>query len=124
MVYEESRREIVYTGEVAISQGDIRTRSPKATLTLSASGDDLETLVAGEPVEIEQGERRASGARATYTPGNERVVLVGEKVVLKDPGQQVEGRTLTFHVGDDTILVDGQEQVRTEAVIRRVPKTP
>jgi hypothetical protein len=52
------------------------------------------------------------------------VVLVGEKVVLKDPGQQVEGRTLTFHVGDDTILVDGQEQVRTEAVIRRVPKTP
>jgi lipopolysaccharide transport protein LptA/LPS export ABC transporter protein LptC len=124
MVYEDARRQIIYTGEVTIAQGDIRTKSPKATLTLNASGDDVETLVAGEPVEIEQGRRKANGARATYTPANETVLLVGEKVVLKDPEQQVEGRTLTFRVGDDTILVDGQEQVRTEAVIRRAPKTP
>jgi len=124
MVYEDALRQIVYTGDVTVSQGDIRTKSPKATLTLNASGDDLETLVAGEPVEIEQGQRKANGARATYTPANETVLLVGDKAVLKDPGQQVEGRTLTFRVGDDTILVDGQEQARTEAVIRRTPKTP
>jgi LPS export ABC transporter protein LptC/lipopolysaccharide transport protein LptA len=124
MVYEEARREIVYNGDVTMRQGDIRTRSPKATLTLSADGRDLETLVAGEPAAIEQGPRKASGARATYTPATETVVIVGDKVVLEDPGQKVEGRTLTFHVGDDKILVDGQEQVRTEAVIRREPRTP
>ena len=51
-------------------------------------------------------------------------MIVGDKVVLQDPGQQIEGRTLTFHVGDDKIVVDGQEQVRTEAVIRREPPRP
>ena len=33
--------------------------------------------------------------------------------MLQDPQQKVQGRSLTFHVGDDRILVDGQEQVRT-----------
>ena len=124
MVYEEARREIVYDGDVTLRQGDIKTKSPKATVTLAADGGSVKSLVAGEPVEVEQGVRRATGTRGTYTPENETMVLVGEKVTLKDPGQELEGRTLTFHVGDDRILVDGQEQVRTEAVIRRQPKSP
>lgn len=124
MVYEAARREIVYAGAVTMRQGDIKTRSPKATLQLTEDGRDLLTLVAGEPAEIEQGKRRATGNRATYTPATETVVMVGDKVVLQDPGQQIEGRTLTFHVGDDKIVVDGQEQVRTEAVIRREPPRP
>ncbi len=124
MVYEAARREIVYSGEVTIRQGDIKTQSPKATLRLTEDGRDLLSLVAGEPALIEQGKRRATGTRATYTPATETVVIVGDKVVLQDPGQQIEGRTLTFHVGDDKIVVDGQEQVRTEAVIRREPPLP
>jgi lipopolysaccharide transport protein LptA len=122
MVYEEARREIVYKGDVTMHQGDIRTKSPQAVLVLTPDGNDLETLTAGEPAEIEQGQRRATGLRATYTPESETVVVVGDNAVLKDPGQQVEGRTLTFHVGDDRIFVNGQEQVRTEAVIRREPR--
>ena len=59
------------------------------------------------------------GERGTYTPENETMVLVGEKVVLKDPGPAARGPRLTFHVGDDRILVDGQEEVRTEAVFKR-----
>jgi lipopolysaccharide transport protein LptA len=124
MVYEEARRQILYEGEVTLRQGEIKTTSPKATVTLDADGGTVKTLVAGEPVEVEQGERRATGAQGTYTPENETMVLVGEKVTFKDPGQQLEGRTLTFHLGDDRILVDGQEQVRTEAVIRREPRSP
>jgi lipopolysaccharide transport protein LptA len=124
MVYEAARGEIVYTGEVTMRQGDIQTKSPRATLRLTEDGRDLLTLVAGEPAEIEQGKRHAKGARATYTPATETVVIVGDKVVLQDPGQRVEGRSLTFRVGDEAILVDGQEQVRTEAVIRREPRLP
>jgi lipopolysaccharide transport protein LptA len=124
MVYEEARREIVYEDDVTLKQGDIKTTSPRATVTLGEDGSTVKTLVAGEPVEVEQGERHATGTTGTYTPENETMVLVGEKVVLKDPKQQLEGRTLTFHVGDDRVLVDGQEQVRTEAVIRRQPKSP
>ena len=119
MTYEEGKNEIVYTGDVVIRQGDIQTTSPKATLKLAEGGNSIETLVAGEPVEVKQGERRATGARATYTPRTETMLLVGESVVLKDPTQELKGRSLTFHVGDARILVDGREQVRTELIIRQ-----
>lgn len=122
MVYEEGKNEIVYTGDVTIKQGDIQTTSPKATIKLVEGGNSIDTLVAGEPVEVQQGIRRATGARATYTPRTEMMLLVGEKVVLKDPSQELEGRSLTFHVGDARILVDGREQVRTQLIIRDKPK--
>ena len=119
MVYEEAKRELVYTGDVVIKQGDIQTTSPKATILLAAGGNSIETLVAGEPVEVQQGPRKATGTRATYTPREETMVLVGEKVTLKDPTQELEGRSLTFHVGGARVLVDGREQVRTQLIIRK-----
>ena len=73
---------------------------------------------------MQQGARRATGARGTYTPATETIVLVGEKVVLQDPTQQVEGRSLTFHVGDDRILVDGREEIRTQTIIRKDTPRP
>jgi lipopolysaccharide transport protein LptA len=119
MVYEESALRVVYTGEVAIRQGDVRTRSPEAVVTLGQEGDAIDRVTAGEPVEVEQGARRATGARGTYTPADETVVLVGDKVVLHDVDRRVEGRILTFAVGSDRIRVDGREEVRSEAVFKR-----
>jgi lipopolysaccharide transport protein LptA len=119
MQYEEAASRIVYSGEVEIRQGDILTRSPEATLLLSKDGGTLERLLAGEPVEVHQGVRRASGERGVYTPSNETFVLTGEKVVLHDVDRRLEGRILTFEVGSDRIRVDGREEVRTEAVFRR-----
>jgi LPS export ABC transporter protein LptC/lipopolysaccharide transport protein LptA len=118
MVYEEAAGRIVYTGEVEIRQGDIVTRSPEAVVTLSKEGA-VDRLLAGEPVEVVQGERRASGDRGTYTPADETFVLVGDKVVLTDADRRIEGRVLTFVVGSDRIRVDGREEARTEAVFRR-----
>ena len=69
MVYEEAANRIVYTGDVEIRQGDILTRSPEAVVTLTKDGGAVDRLVAGEPVEVQQGVRRATGARGTYTPG-------------------------------------------------------
>jgi LPS export ABC transporter protein LptC/lipopolysaccharide transport protein LptA len=124
MTYTEEGQKAVYKGDVSIRQGDIATRSPEATLNFTSDGSGIQTLVAGEPVEVQQGDRHASGARGTYTPQAETMTLVGPKVVLKDPTQEVEGRSLTFHVGDDRVLVDGQEQIRTLSVIRNRKEPP
>jgi len=124
MVYDEAKRTVVYKGDVVIRQGDIQTKSPEATLVLTADGTGLDSLVAGDPVEVRQGKRTAAGARGTYTPRDEKMVLEGEKVVLHDGPRQVEGRSLTFRVGDDSILVDGQQLVRTQTVIRKEPPKP
>jgi lipopolysaccharide transport protein LptA len=119
MVYEEAANRIVYTGDVEIRQGDILTHSPEAVVTLTKDGGAVDRLLAGAPVEVRQGGRRATGERATYTPADETLVLVGEKVVLQDVDRRLEGRILTFQVGSDRIRVDGREEVRTEAVFRR-----
>jgi LPS export ABC transporter protein LptC/lipopolysaccharide transport protein LptA len=121
MVYDEARSRITYTGEVVIRQGDIRSKSPEAVVTLSADGSAVERLEAGQPVEVEQGARKATGTKGTYTPRDETFVLVGEKVEVQDAKGRVGGRTLTFHVGDDRIRIDGQEEVRTESIFKREP---
>ncbi|HSD25846.1 MAG TPA: LptA/OstA family protein, partial [Vicinamibacteria bacterium] len=119
MVYEEAAARVVYTGDVEIRQGDIVTLSPEAIVTLTKDGGAVDRLLAGEPVEVRQGGRRANGQRGTYTLADERLVLVGEPVVLQDVDRRLEGRVLTFEVGSDRIRVDGREEVRTEAVFRR-----
>jgi lipopolysaccharide transport protein LptA/LPS export ABC transporter protein LptC len=124
MVYDEAKNTVSYKGDVVIRQGDIQTKSPEATLALTADGSGIEKLVAGSPVEVRQGKRTASGARGTYTPRDEKMVLEGERVVLRDGPREVEGRSLTFRVGDDSILVDGQQMVRTQTVIRKEPPKP
>ena len=104
-------------------QQDIVSVSPAATLTLSADGTSLMGVVAGEPVEVRQKERVANGTRLTYNPASQSMVLVGE-VVLKDAGREVHGKALTFHLGDDRILVDGREQGRIETVLPKEPPKP
>lgn len=124
MTYDEAQREVVYTGEVDLRQGPIATRSPKATLSLAADGRSLEKLVAGEPVQLQEGQRRAEGRLATYDLATETITIEGEPVKLVGPGQDVQGRSLTFHVGDDKILVDGREEGRTETIFRKEPTRP
>jgi lipopolysaccharide transport protein LptA len=119
MQYTEAANRIVYTGDVEIRQGDILTRSPEAIVLLAKDGQTIDRLLAGEPVEVHQGVRRATGERGAYTPASETFVLTGEKVVLHDVDRRLEGRILTFEVGSDRIRVDGREEVRTEAVFRR-----
>jgi lipopolysaccharide transport protein LptA len=119
MLYEEEKNRIVYTGDVEIRQGDILTRSPEAIVLLSKDGATVDRLLAGEPVEVHQGVRRATGERGTYTPASETFVLTGEKVVLYDVDRRLEGRILTFEVGSERIRVDGREETRSEAVFRR-----
>ncbi len=124
MVYEEAAARIVYTGDVSLKQGDIVTKAPAATVSLTADGKGIEKLVAGEPVEVQQGTRRATGRLAVYTPGNETMLLTGDEVQLQDGQRTTRGRSLTFHVGDDRILVDGREEGRTETILKKEPSQP
>ena len=92
--------------------------SRQAWIGLPPDAQRVESMPAGDTVEVEQRNRKARGSKGIYTPRDETMVLTGQRVVLQDPEQKVDGRSLTFHVGDDRILVDGQEQVRTQTIIR------
>ncbi len=118
MTYDEASRNIVYRTNVRIRRGDIETASPTATVVLGGDGDRLESLVAGEPVEVSQGARKAQGRQASYTPADETMVIVGEKVLLTEPSRTVQGRRVVFVVGRDQVRVEGLDETRTETVIR------
>lgn len=122
MAYDEVANQIVYKGDVYIRQGDIQTKSPEATLSLNPDGGSIKTLEAGDPVEVQQAARKATGSKGTYTPSTETMVLVGDNVMLTDATGQVQGRSLTFHVGDERVLVDGREEVRTQMILKNEPK--
>jgi LPS export ABC transporter protein LptC/lipopolysaccharide transport protein LptA len=122
MTYDEVANQIVYKGDVYIRQGDIQTKSPEATLSLNPDGGSIKTLEAGDPVEVQQAARKATGSKGTYTPSTETMVLVGDNVTLVDATGQVQGRSLTFHVGDERVLVDGREEVRTQMILKNEPK--
>ena len=119
MTYEGASGLLVYDGDAYIKQGDLETRSPKASLHLSRNGSGLEKMLAGEPVEVKQGARVAKGQQATFLPQQEEMTLSGDPATLQDGARRVQGRTLTFHLHDDRLLVDGQEQERTEAVFKK-----
>jgi lipopolysaccharide export system protein LptA len=121
MSYDEAKRELVYKGDVALVQGELRTKSPEAILLLGRETGELDRLEAFDPVELRQGTRIATGQRAVYTPADKTIVVTGDKAELKDEKQQAQGRTLTFFVGEDRILVDGREEGRTETILRRKP---
>jgi lipopolysaccharide transport protein LptA len=119
LAYDEKERRVVYSGDVEVRQGDIFTKSPEAVVLLTPDGGAVDRMLAGSPVEVRQGTRQAKGDRGTYTPKDDTLVLVGEKVVLQDADRRLEGRILTFQSGSDRIRVDGREEVRTEAVLKR-----
>ena len=119
MVYEEAASRVVYTGDVDIRQGDIQTKSPEATAVLDADGNAIETLVAGEPVEVQQGSAARTASAGDLHAGDGDIVLRAGRRSCSRTRPQAAGRVLTFHVGDERILVDGREEERTEAVFKR-----
>ena len=119
MEYDEVSKRIVYRTNVRIHRADIETSSPTATVVLGGDGDRIESLVAGEPVEVIQGARKASGRVATYTPVDETMVIVGDKVLLTEPSRTVEGKRVVFQVGHEQVRVEGLDETRTETVIRK-----
>jgi LPS export ABC transporter protein LptC/lipopolysaccharide transport protein LptA len=124
MVYDEAQRSLLYQGEAAVKQGLVSIRGPQVAIELTPDGSDVRLMRAGEPVHVEQGERKAEGSRATFDPRAGTMALVGEPVTLVDPRQRVQGRHVTFNLGDDRVVVEGQEQARTHTVIRSQPEPP
>ena len=101
MTYDEAQRRAVFRGDSVIRQGEMATRSPEATLTLDAQGNSLRSLVAGSPVDVTFGPRRASGARATYEPGPGTLTIVVQEV-----GATTK-RVCALEAGDEILDVAG-----------------
>jgi lipopolysaccharide export system protein LptA len=96
-------------------QGDLRANRIEVVLARGASR--VERLEAYTNVNARVDTRIATGGRLTYYADDERYVLVGASPVpvkVVDTCRETSGKTLTFFKTADRIIVDGNEEIRTQ----------
>ncbi len=125
LVYDDASRRATYTTDARIvgSGGDLR--AARIEVYFDQTGKGLERLEAYDGVTLKSpprpgvGARHAEGGRLTYFAADERYVLSGPRAhVAEQVGAECRdttGRTLTFFRNSDTLLVDGNQDSRTQA---------
>jgi lipopolysaccharide export system protein LptA len=79
-----------------------------------AGGRQLNRVLAQGNVVVRQGDRRGMAERGEYTAADGKFVLSGGQPTVSDSSSNTAtGRSLTFFVANDTILIDSQEGSRT-----------
>jgi len=84
---------------------------------LSADAGKADRLEAYDDVNLQVEMRRAVGDRLTYFSEDERYVMTGTAVApvcVVDPNRATTGKTLVFYRASDKVIVDGNEQTRTQ----------
>ncbi len=113
--YDDAARRLTYTGDAHLSGSAGDMTATRIELYLTPSGDELERAEAHENVTLREQNRETQGTTLVYTTVDEKYVVVGVPVKIVDECQrETTGRTLTFIKATDTIVVDGNAQIRTQ----------
>ena len=121
--YAEAERTITYakgappatTAQLSGPHGELR--AGEIQIVLSANGGAAERLEAFGSVTLALDSRRAAGARLTYFSEDDRYLMTSSgtaSVTVVDQCRQISGRTLIFFKATDRIIVDGNEEIRTQ----------
>jgi lipopolysaccharide export system protein LptA len=129
MRYDEGSRQVAYHGGVELRRGTLRVKASDLDAWLAppgAASSRLEKAVARGSVEIVETApygpppRQGFGERAQFFPGEDKVILEGEPArVINARRDTTRGSELTYHVGDDRLLVLGGPQERSYSLRRK-----
>jgi lipopolysaccharide export system protein LptA len=129
MRYDEATRQIEYDGSVELRRDTLRVKANELDAWLAppgAAGSRLEKAIAGGSVEIAETAphgpppRQGFGDRAQFFPSEDKVILEGEPArVISARQDTTRGSELTYHLGDDRLLVLGSPQERSYSLRRR-----
>jgi lipopolysaccharide export system protein LptA len=113
--YDDASRRMTYTKDAHMSGPDGDMTAARIELFLKPSGDELERAEAYEGVVLREQSRETKGSKLVYTTADETYVVTGTPVKIVDQcRRETIGRTLTFNKGADSIVVDGNTQIRTQ----------
>ncbi|HEY3381389.1 MAG TPA: LptA/OstA family protein [Vicinamibacterales bacterium] len=115
LAYDDKLRRATYTGAAHLTgpQGDLT--ADRIELFLKESGNEVDRLEAYVNVAMRTPDnRKASGARLTYLSAEERYDMTGLPVRIEEECRETIGKSLTFFKSADRIIVDGNEERRTE----------
>jgi LPS export ABC transporter protein LptC/lipopolysaccharide transport protein LptA len=113
--YDDATRRMTYTKDAHMRGPEGEMTAVRIELFLKPSGDELDRAEAYESVVLREQSRETKGSKLVYTTDNETYVVTGTPVKIVDQCQrETIGRTLTFNKGADSIVVDGNTQIRTQ----------
>lgn len=120
MKYEDSVRRLTYTGNAHVVGPEGDMAASKIELYLSESGDDVERAEGytdgDDKMTLKEQNRTTTGKRLSYTAEKETYKVTGlPATVVDECGRETIGSTLTFVKATDTIVVDGNQQIRTQS---------
>lgn len=123
-VYRDEARRAVYDSKAQMNgeQGDLRAEHIE--LLLKPGENALDRLEARGAVQVLLDNRQASGASLVYRPESERYEITGAPGRFIDECNESAGRTLTFFRSSDRLIIDGNEEVRTETRGGKCPGRP
>jgi hypothetical protein len=84
---------------------------------MAKTGNNMERLESYTSVDLRVDTRAATGSRMTYYTADERYVITGvpgKPVKVLEGCHETTGMTLTFFKSTDRIIVEGNEERRTE----------
>lgn len=126
LTYSNVAGKVHFEGGVRVVSGQVSLTSRSLDVELGGGPSSLETnlsplargqvsgAVAAGGVVVSQDALRARAERAVYTAADGKFVLSGgEPTVTDASGNSTSGRSLTFVLPDDTILIDSNEGSRT-----------
>ena len=113
--YADQTRVATYTTTVQFDGDQGNLSAGKLALQLAKNDNALERLEADGAVKAVVDRRTVTGTKLSYSPAEEKYVVVGAPVKMIDAEcQETSGKTLTFWKASDRVQVDGNNEVRTQ----------
>jgi LPS export ABC transporter protein LptC/lipopolysaccharide transport protein LptA len=114
-IYADQTRLATYTTTAQLDGDQGNLRAGKIEMRLAKDDNALEGLEADGQVTALVDRRTVTGAHLSYSPGDDKYVITGAPVKMIDADcQESSGKTLTFWKASDRVVIDGNNEVRTQ----------
>jgi len=105
---QDKQSRVVLSGNVQISQGDLRLSAARTTVAYTDEGSlKIQRIDATGGVTVTRGDERAQGAAGVYD-FNRRVIVLSGGVALRRGGDTLNGGRLTIDLDSGISSVDGR----------------
>ena len=109
---------IIFTGNVVAKQGEMTIHADLAQVYYDKKeeGNEVREIVALGNVKIQQGDQVATGQKAVFLNGEQKVILTGNPRVWQGK-DVVSGEKITFLLEEDKSIVEGAPDRRVEVIL-------
>lgn len=117
MEFSQKEKLITYQGNNSLFAKNLKVSAKTIKLLLEKEKSGIEKIIAQQEATIEYSQYRATGGKAEYNLNQEKIILTENPVIIDQNKGRTEGKKLTFHLADDRIVMESEENKRAVTVL-------